>query len=154
MTRRGGGYTAETGLPFRHLSLLMTDHFADTWMELVKPLAADPPVSVPEPPTSGCSGPMQSWGGYIQSRPPVVDTIDWERPVTFLLWGHAYPCAGGSWTQLTIGLLNHGARPRTPAYLWVIGMAVCGDGGMAALATIWSKNLHVYGLFVSLSFVC
>ena len=35
----------------------------------------------------------------------------------------------------------------------VIGMAVCGDKDMAALATIWSKNLHVYGRFVSLSFL-
>ena len=39
----------------------------------------------------------------------------------------------------------------TPAYLWVMGMAVCRDKDMAALATIWSKNLQVYGRFVSLS---
>ena len=95
---------------------------------------------------------MQSWGRYIQSRPPIVDTIDWKRPLTFLLCGDAYPCAGGSWTQLSIGLLNHGAWGQTPA-LWVIGLAVRGDKDMAALATIWSKNLQVYGRFVSLSFL-
>ena len=49
---------------------------------------------------------------------------------------------------LSIGLLNHGARGRTPAYLWVIGMAVCGDKDTAALATIWADNLKVCGPFV------
>ena len=91
---------------------------------------------------------------YIQSRPPLVETINWKRLLTFLLRGDSYPCAGGSWTQLSIALLNHGARARTPAYLWVIGMAVCGDKDMAALATIWSKNLQVYGRFFSVSFWC
>ena len=70
---------------------------------------------------------------YIQSRRPLADTIDWKRPLTFLLRGDTQPCAGGSWTQLSIGLLNHGARGRTPDYVWVIGMAVCGDKDMAVL---------------------
>ena len=64
-----------------------------------------------------------------------MDTIDWTRPLTFIVRGNAYPCAGGSWTQLSIGLLYHGAQGRTPVYLWVIGMAVCGDKDMAALAS-------------------
>ena len=34
-----------------------------------------------------------------------------------------------------------------------MGMAVCGDKDMAALATIWSKNLLVYGRFVWFSFL-
>ena len=75
-----------------------------------------------------------------------MDTIDGTRPLTFIVRGDAYPCAGGSWTQLSIGLLNHGARGRTPACLWVIGMAVYKD--MAALATIWADNLKVCGPFV------
>ena len=140
MTRRGAAYTAATGLPFPR-PIPSRDRFMDTWKELVKPLALDRPVSVGDPPTSGRSWPLQSWARYIQSRPPLVDTIDWKRPLTFLLCGDAYPCAGGIWTQLSIGLLNRGARSRTPAYLWVIGMAVYGDKDMAVLATIWSKNL-------------
>ena len=72
-----------------------------------------------------------------------MDTIDWGRPLTFIASGDAYPCAGGSLTQLSIGLLNHGKRGRTPAYLWVIKMAVCGNKDMAALATIWAENLRV-----------
>ena len=105
MTRRGAAYTAATGLPFPR-PIPSRDRFMDTWKELVKPLALERPVSVADPPTSGRSWPLQSWARYIQSRPPVVGTIDWKRPLTFLLRGDAYPCAGGSWTQLSIGLLN------------------------------------------------
>ena len=125
---------------------------ADTCKELGKPLALARPVSVAEPPTSGRSWPLQLWAPSIQSRAPLVATIDWKRPPTLLLRGDAYPCAGGSGTQVFIGLLNNIARARTPAYLWVIRMAVCGDLDMAPLATIWSKNLQVHGRFVSLSF--
>ena len=78
----------------------------------------------------------------------IVDTIDWGRPLTFIVSGEANSCAGGSWTQLSIGLFNHSKRGRTPAYLWVIGMAVCGDKDMAALASIWAENLQVLGAFV------
>ena len=124
MTCRGTTYTATTGLPFPR-RIPSRDHFTDTWKELVKPLALDPPVSVPEPPTSGRSWPLQSFVRYIQSCPPLVDNMDWKRSLTFLLRGDAYMCAGPSWTQLSIGLLNHGAGARTPAYLWVIGMAIC-----------------------------
>ena len=152
MTRWGAAYTAAAGLPFPR-PISSCTRFMDTWKELVKPLALDRPVSVADPPTSGRSWPLQLWARCIQSRLPLLDTINWKRPLTFLLHGGAYPCAGGSWTQLSIGLLNHGAQGRTPAYVWVIGMAVCGDKHMAALATIWSKNLQVYGRFVPLSFL-
>ena len=104
-----GRYTAATGLPFPR-PIPSLDRFTDTWKELVKPLALDRPVSVADPPTDGRFWPLQPWARYIQSRPPLVETIDWKRPLTFLLPGDAYPCAGGSWTQLSIGLLNHGAR--------------------------------------------
>ena len=123
------------------------DCFMETWKELVKPLALYRPVSVADPPTSGRSWLLQSWAGYIQSRPPLVDTIDWKRPLTFLLRRDAYPCASGSWTQLSIGLLSHGTPDPPTACLWVIGMAVCGDKDMAALATIRSQNSLVYGRF-------
>ena len=55
--------------------------------------------------------------------------------------GDAYPCAGESWIQLSIGFLNHGKRGTT-AYLWVSGMTVCRDKDMAALATIWAENVR------------
>ena len=77
-----------------------------------------------------------------------MDTIDWGRPLTFIVRRDAYPSAGWSWTQLSIGLLNHGKRGRKPACWWVIGMAVCGDKDMAALATIWAEKLQVLGAFV------
>ena len=79
--------------------------------------------------------------------------METERPVTFVLHGDAYPCAGGSWTKLSFEPLNRGAQARTSAYLCLIGMAVNGDKDMAALATIWSRNLQVCKRFVSLSFL-
>ena len=135
MSRRGSAYKAAPGLPFSR-PIPTKDSFTDTWKQLVTPLDLRPPVSVPDPPVSGRSWPLPSWARYVQSRPPLVDTIHWTRPLTFIVRGDAYPFTGGSWTQLSIGLLNHGARGRTPAYLWVMGMAVCGDKDMAALATI------------------
>ena len=107
---------------------------------MAKALEVRPPVTVGEPTASGRNWPMQSWA-HNQSRPPLVDTVHWGRPLAFIACGDAYPCAGVSCTQLSIGLLNHGKRWRTPIYLWVIAMAVCGDKNMGALATIWAENL-------------
>ena len=95
MTRWGAAYNAATGLPFPP-PIPSRDHSRDTHKELVKPLVLEPPVSVADPPTSGCSWPLQYRAYYIQWCPSLVDTIDWKRPLTFLLRGHAYPCAGGS----------------------------------------------------------
>ena len=147
MTRRGIDYTAATGHTFPR-PIPMRQAFLDTWKDMAKPLELRPPVNVDDRPASGRSWPVHSWARYIQSRPPLVDTIDGNRPLTFIVRGDAYPCAGGCWTQLSIGLLNQGKRGRTPAYLWVIGMATCGDKDMAALATIWAENLQVLGAFV------
>ena len=145
MTRGEIDYTAATGHTFpRRISTRQA--FLDTWKVMAKPLELR--VNVDDPPASGPSWPVHSWARYTQSRPPLVDTIDWNRPLTFIVRGDAYSCAGGSWTQLSTWLLNHGKRGRTPAYLWVIGMAVCGDKDMAALATIWAENLQVLGAFV------
>ena len=82
MSRRGAAYTPATGLPFPRC-ITSRHHFKDTWKVLVKPLALDPCVSVPEPPKSGRSGPLQSWARYIQSRPPLVDTTDWKMLLIF-----------------------------------------------------------------------
>ena len=147
MSRRGSAYSAATGLPFPR-PIPTGDTFTDTWKELVTPLDLQPPVSISDPPASRRSWPLPSWARYVQSRRSLVETIGWTRPLTFIVHGDAHPCAGGSWTQLSIGLLNHGAGGGTPAYLWVIGMAVCGDKDMAALATIWADNLKVCGRFV------
>ena len=111
MTRRGIDYTAATGHIFPR-PIPTRQAFLDTWKVLAKLLELRPPVTVDDPPASGSSWPMHSWARYIRSRPPLVDTIDWGRPVTFIVRRDAYPCAGGCWTQLSIGLLNHGKRPR------------------------------------------
>ena len=147
MSRRGLVYTAATGLPFPR-PIPTREAFTDPWKEWSPPLTYNHPCPSPIPLLLSRSWPLPSWARYVQSRPSLVETIDWTRPLTFIVRGDVYPCADGSWTQLSIGLLNHGARGRTPAYLWVIGMAVCGNKDMAALATIWADNLKVCGPFV------
>ena len=60
-----------------------------TWKEMAKPLELVLPVSVANPPMSGRSWPLQSWARYIQLRPSLGVTIDWKRPLTFILHGEA-----------------------------------------------------------------
>ena len=112
-TRRGGAYTAATGLPFPR-PIPSGDRFTDTSKELVKLLALDRPLSGADPPTSGRFLPLESWARYIQSRPPLVDTVHWKRPLTFLLRGDAYSRATGS--------THTGPHTRLPMADW--------DGGM------------------------
>ena len=147
MSRRGSADTAATGLPFPK-PIPTRDTFTDTWKKLVTPLDLRPPVSIPDAPASGPFWPLISWARYVLLRPSLVDTMDWTRPLTFIVRGDVYPCASGSWTLLSIGLLKHGAWGRTPAYLWLIGMAVCRDKDMASLATIWADNLKFCGPLV------
>ena len=146
-SRQGSAYMGATRLRFpRPIPTL--EKFMDTWKDFATALALRPPISIPDPPTSGRSWPLQSWGKYVQSCPSLVDHINCTRPLTFMVRRDAYPCVGGSCTQLSIGLLNHGVQGYTPGDLWVIGMAVCGDKDMATLAMIWAENLRVRGPFV------
>ena len=82
----------------------------------------------------------------MQSRPALYLSIDWTCPRTLVVRGGGYPCAGGSWSQLSVGLLNHGEQARTPAFLWVIGMAVTGDKDMVTRGQIRAQVLKVCGL--------
>ena len=145
ITRRGDAYTARTGLPFPR-PIPTRDQFDATWKSLTAPLALSPPVECAEPPSSGHRWPLRSWAQYVQYRPPLCHSIDWSRPLTFVVRGDGYPCAGGSWSQLSVGLLNHGLKARTPAFLCVIGMAVTGDKDMVALGQIWAQVLQVCSL--------
>ena len=52
----------------------------------------------------------------------------------------------GDGSQLWVGLLNHGEKARTHAFLWVIGMAVTGDKDMVALGQIWVEVLQLCNL--------
>ena len=82
----------------------------------------------------------------MQSRPALCQSIDWTGALTLVVQGDGYPCAGGSWSQLSVGLLKHGEKARTPAFLWVIGMDVTGDKDMVALGQIWAEVLQVCSL--------
>ena len=51
---------------------------------MVKPLELRPHVTVDNQPASGRTWPVDSWARYIQSRPPLVGTIDLGRAFTLL----------------------------------------------------------------------
>ena len=129
----GGTYSAATGCPFAQ-PITARNKFFETWKETAQPLEV------------GC-GQSYEWPLFtaailhVQSCPPLVDTIDWKRPLTFIVLGDAYRCARSTWSPVSIGLRNNGTPGRKPTYLWVIGMAVCGDKDMAAPPTIWAQVL-------------
>ena len=145
ITRRGDAYTARTGLPFPR-PIPTRDQFDATWKSLTAPLALSPREECADPPLSGCCWPLRSWTRYVQSRSALCQSFDWTRPLTFVVRGDGYPCTGGGWSQLSVGLLNHGEKARTPAFLWVIGMAVTGEKDMVALGQIWAQVLQVCSL--------
>ena len=115
MSRRGVAYMAATGYPFPR-PIPSRDQVSDIWKEMAKPLELRPPVFIADPPASGCSWVLESWARDVQSRPPHADVINWSWPLTFLVGGDVYPCAGGSWNPLSVGLLTHGARGRSSTY--------------------------------------
>ena len=145
ITRRGDAYTAHTGLPFPR-PIPTRDQFDATWKSLTAPLAFFPLAECADPPSSGRCSPLRSWAQYVQPRPALCQSIVWTRPLTFVVRDDGYPCAGGSWSQLSVGLLNHGLKARTPAFLLVIGMAVTGDKDMVALGQVWAQVLQVCSL--------
>ena len=104
ITRRGDAYTARTGLPFPR-PIPTRDQFDATWKSLLAPLALFLPVECADPPSSGRCWPLRLWVQYVQSRPALCQSIDWTRPPTFVVRRDACPCAGGSWWQLSVGLL-------------------------------------------------
>ena len=113
ITRRGDAYTARPGLPFPR-PIPTRDQVDATWKSLTAPLALSPPLECADPLSSARFWPLRSWAQYVQSRPALCQSIDWTRPLTFLVWGNGNCCAGGSWSQLSVGLLNHGVKARTP----------------------------------------
>ena len=145
ITRRGDAYTARTGVASPR-PIPTGDQCDATWKSLTAPLALSPPVECADPPSSGRCWPLRSWAQFVQSRPALCLSIYWTRPLTFVVRGDGYPCAAGSWSLLSVRLLNHGLKARTPAFLWVIGMAVTGDKDMVALDQIWAQVLQVCSL--------
>ena len=125
ITRRGDAYTAHTGLPFPR-PIPTRDQFDATWKSLTAPFVLSPPVECADPPSSRHCWLMRSWAQYVQSRPALCQSIDWTCPLTLVVRRDGYPCAGGGWSQLSVGLLNHRVRVRTLAFQCVIGMALTG----------------------------
>ena len=60
-----------------------------------------------------------------------TDLHTWS--LRLLLRGDAFPVAGGSWTQISITILNAGHRAREMAFTWPLAVAWCSDKDMALL---------------------
>ena len=116
MTRRGIYYRAATGHHFPR-PIPTRQAFFDTWKDMAKPLELRPPLNVDDPPASRRSWLLHSWARYIQSNPPLMDTIDCDQPLVLIVRLDAYPRAGGSWPKMSIGHLIHCKRGHTRAYL-------------------------------------
>ena len=95
-------------------------------------------MSTSDPKATGISWPWASWLRYIASQPPLCRMIDWSFPLTFIVRGDGYPCAGGEWSQLSVSIANMGLWGQIPACVWVIGLAICGDKAMATLTTYFA----------------
>ena len=143
ITRRGDAYTARTGLPLRR-PLHTRDRFDATWKSLTAPLALSPLVECTDPQSSGRGWLLRSSHNSCDPGQPYASLV--TGPAPFVVRGDGYPCAGGSWSQLSVGLLTHGVKARTPVFLWTIGMAVTGDKDMVALRQIWARVLQVCSL--------
>ena len=57
--------------------------------------------------------------------------------------GDGYPTGGVEWCNLTISLANFGKQARSPAFLWLIGLAAGSEKEMDGLALLWKTNLEV-----------
>ena len=159
ITRRGDAGTARIGLTFPR-PIHTRDQFEAKW-SLTTPLALSPPMECAHPPpASGRCWPLRLWAQCVQFRPTPSQSIDWAHFVNFVVRGEGCPRAGRSWSWLSIGLLNNGVTVRTPAFLWVVGMAVTGDKCMVAVGQIWAQvvqiripHLRVHMLFTIWPFI-
>ena len=113
------------------------------WKEWVAPVQLDPPVATVLPKATGISWPFASWVTYIRSRPGLVRSINRTFPIGVHPPGHAYPVAGGNWTQLTIFLANFDRLARSAAGLWVLSMANHDDKAIDTIGTLRKSNWEV-----------
>ena len=105
ITRRGNAYCSHGAvLPKAH------PHKRPIWrnVEVIDHSACvvPPPVEFADPPSPGRCWPLWSWAQYVQSRPALCQSIDWTCPLTFVVRADERPCAGGSCSQLSVGLLG------------------------------------------------
>ena len=98
----------------------------------------------------GLIWPLASWCRYVASRPALADAIDWSFPLTFLVRGDGYPVAGSSWTQLSVSLVNFLGSARSPAFVGVLGLAMCAEKHSQCIGEIWGKLFKVRPMLCSI----
>jgi hypothetical protein len=118
--------------------------FEAAWRDSANALNLAPTRFVEGPPVCvALEWPLHEWAAYITSRPTLLEALDFTQPLTFIVRGDGYPTSGESWANLTISLTNFGEKARSPAFLWLIGLAACSEKEMVVLGDLWSDNIKV-----------
>ena len=125
---------------------LCTDKdFHAEWDSLLSAMHLDDPVSTDDPPATGVSWPLDEWAEYVQSREALAfDLEQADAPIVIIVRGDGYPIGGEVFSQMCVGLANHGKQARRPAFCWVLGLAACHDNQMATLGELWKTNFEVF----------
>ena len=145
ITRRGDTYTARTGL----LSHGPSPHGTNlTQRGSHSPLCLRCPPRRNVPTLHRRVAACPCGRGHSTCNPSRQCASLLTGPAPSPLWclGTGILAPVGIWLQLSVGLLNHGEKACTPAFLWVIGMAVTGDKDMVALGQTWAEVLQVCSL--------
>ena len=118
--------------------------FTEAWASFARALTLGHVEYREGPPlTVGLHWPLQRWAEYINSRPTLFNALDFSKPLHFIVRGDGYPTAGSSWAALTITLANFGEDARSPAYTWLIGLAVCAEKDIGTLGEPWKETIKV-----------
>lgn len=126
--------------------------FQDAWRRFAAALTLGPTLYNPGPPLYvAVYWPVHDWAEYINSRPPLLEHLDFNEPLGFILRGDGYPTAGASWTLITVSLTNFGEKARSPSFLWCIGLAACSEKDLEEVANLWAENIQVQlaSIFIS-----
>ena len=140
VSQRGVRYSTATGLPFPR-PLCTRDAFEAKWAELCTPLELVCTFSTTPVQAEARHWPLASWERYVNSRPQ-LRIPDGPR-LHLIIRGDGYPVAGGSWSQMTIGMANHGPNARRPAFCWPIAIAIVNDHEMVTLGKLWAPLIEV-----------
>ena len=137
-------FEAATGLRFTR-PLCSRRRFQKAWRKLLEPLELEAPkwVHTDRGPLVSVVWPLESWARYIAATPDLNKYINWDSKLLFIVRGDGYPTGGVEWCNLTISLANFGKHARSPAFLWLIGLAAGSEKEMDGLAQLWKTNLEV-----------
>uniref|UniRef100_A0A7S1IVP5 Uncharacterized protein n=1 Tax=Eutreptiella gymnastica TaxID=73025 RepID=A0A7S1IVP5_9EUGL len=153
--QRTAAFTREKGWQGIKRPICSHAAFRAAWRRFAAALTLGPTLYNPGPPLYvAVYWPVHNWAEYINSRPPLLEHLDFTQPLGFILRGDGYPTAGASWTLITVSLTNFGEKARSPSFLWCIGLAACSEKDLEVVANLWVDNIQVTCLACHLPLTC